>query len=285
MPVRFIALAVLAIVNVALLGSVYADKLAIRSKKKEIIRDDMPRAEAVKVMAEWVRDEVYHCGPGDVEQMPMWLRWNYRHNPFRIGPVTVLRSGGDATGACGSSSRVLMELLAAHDVRSRFAIIGGPDGETHTVLEVFYEDAWGLVDPLYNIVYQRGIGQPASLDDLRADPELYVSNAKRGWEWQYQPPPRVRHAYNASKYPISSARYFNYDKFGALSRGLYRVLDAALGDQGTLLIKRPNFYAYPALTLVVVLDALTAGLLGLFACAQLIRRRRASTKTKQAAQP
>ncbi len=262
--------------NVLLLTSVAKDKRAIRATATALAAPGTNEGEVVRRLARFVRDEVHHCTRAEVTALPALQRWNYLYNPFRIGPKTVLDSGGDHTGACGSSSRVLMELLSAHDIDSRFIIIKG-SSETHTVLEVFYDGAWGAVDPLYNIVYADLEGRPASLHTLRRDEESFLRNAKEGWQYGSGPDRREQVSpYNTDKYPFRDAHYFNFDKFGVLSQGLYRMLRTAFGEEATFWVKRPNFYAYPALTTAVLLDGFvgTVGLTWLGTRALLRRRRR-----------
>ena len=263
--------------NVVLIGSVLNDKSAIQEKALALVPPGESEGEIVRRLSAFVRDEIHHLSRDEVLTLSRLQQLNYFRNPFHVGPKTVLDHGGDPGGACGSSSRVLMELLAAHDVESRFVIIKGGGGETHTVLEVFYEGEWGAVDPLYDIVYTHPAGKPASLDDLRSDETLFLRNAEMGWQYGKGPNRREQIIpYNAGKYPFREAHYFNFDKFGPVSRALRRMIRTTFGEDATLWVKRPNFYAYPALTTTVVLDFMLAtACLSWFGARAVLRRSRA----------
>lgn len=255
--ILFILISVV-VLNVVLCVSVGRDKRVIRSVAHTIVPDGAQEKDVVATLARYVRDEVHHCNRNEVLQLPLLTRWNYLYNPFRIGPKTALDHGAHHTGSCGSSSRVLMGLLSAFDIESRFIILLDRNLQSrHTLLEVFYQGTWGAVDPLYNIVYRDNNGRPASLSDLREQPVLFLANATQGWEYGYGPQGKqARHTYNTKKKRFDNAQYFNYGKFGILSRSLYRVLSSVFGPDAPLWIRRPNFYAYPALTTLVALDGL-----------------------------
>ena len=243
--------------NLVLLGSVILDKRAIQTTARTIAPADADEQTTIETLTRHVHDELYHCNRDDVMQMPLLRRWNYLYNPFRIGPKTALEFGAHHTGACGSSSRVLMELLSTYHIPSRFVILLDDQLRSrHTLLEVFYNnDAWGAVDPLYGIVYQHPDGRPASMWELRNDAELFRNNAEQGWEYGYGPEGKFQtHPYNLEKYPFRNATYLNYSKFGAIGRGLHGFLGATFGEPATLWIRRPNAYAYPALTTLILLD-------------------------------
>jgi hypothetical protein len=158
-----------------------------------------------------------------------------------------------------------MEMLGAHGIRSRTIILSSDRMVSlHTLLEVRYEDAWGAVDPLYNIVYRHADGRPASLQDLRRDEALFLANAASGWQYGYGPERLEKtNAYNAGKNVFRNAHYFNFDKLRAASLALHRLLTRIGGEEGPLWVKRPNFYSYPGLTTLVLLDVGTLGLAGL----------------------
>ena len=214
--------------------------------------------------------------------MPMLQRWNYLYNPFRIGPRTALEYGGDFEGACGSSSRVMMEMLRGRGIDSRFVILLNDKLKSlHTLLEVNYDGRWGAVDPLYGIVYRHPDGQPASALELRDDEDLFVSNAQHGWEYGYGPE-RLdhRHSYNLKKLNFRNVHYFNFGKFGAIGQTLWNWLRHTFGEDAPLWIRRPNFYAYSALTTAFLVNCLA----GLLASVWLFRvglRRRQQKRLKR----
>ena len=255
--VKVVVLFGVILTHLALLGSVILDKRAIQTTARTIAPADADEQTTIETLTRHVHDELYHCNRDDVMQMPLLRRWNYLYNPFRIGPKTALEFGAHHTGACGSSSRVLMELLSTYHIPSRFVILLDDQLRSrHTLLEVFYnDDAWGAVDPLYGIVYQHPDGRPASMWELRNDAELFRNNAEQGWEYGYGPEGKFQtHPYNLEKYPFRNATYLNYSKFGAIGRGLHGFLGATFGEPATLWIRRPNAYAYPALTTLILLD-------------------------------
>lgn len=265
----------LVLLNVGAYASVLVDRHALHNAAIRTIPQGRPQDEVVQTLVLHVRDELHHCNRGEVLRMPTVRRWNYLHNPFRIGPKTAFDFGGLHTGACGSSSRVLMEFLRAHDIDSRFVILLSDDlTSLHTLLEVYYAHSWGAVDPLYGIIYQHPDGRPASLRELRADEKLFRRNANNGWEYGYGPGrKRTRLPYAIEKYPFDNAHYFNFGKFGAVGRSFYHLLHACFGEESTLWIHRPNFYAYPALTTIVALDGVVLAAITCY-CALMRARKR-----------
>ena len=255
--VKIVVLFGVILTNLVLLGSVVLDKRAIQAAARATVPADADERTVIELLTRFVHDQLYHCNLDDVKRMPLLRRWNYLYNPFRIGPKTALDYGAHHTGACGSSSRVLMELLTTHHIASRFVILLDDQLRSrHTLLEVLYKnDAWGAVDPLYGIVYQHPDGRPASMWELRNDAELFRDNAEHGWEYAYGPEGEFQpHPYNLEKYPFRNASYLNYSKFGAIGRNLHGFLGATFGESATLWIRRPNIYAYPALTTLLFLD-------------------------------
>jgi hypothetical protein len=252
-----------AVANGLLLGSVWSDRHGLWETAERVVPQTAGEREIVAEMSRFVRDKLYHCDLDDVEAMPWYRRWHYLYNPFRIGPKMALDHGTRQGGACGSSCNVLMELLAAWGLRSRFVILSDEDlVSRHTVLEVYYAESWGVVDPLYHILYVHPDGRPASVRDLRADPNLVASNAQTGWAYGYGQQYRWhRRSYNHIKNSFDNAHYFHYAKFGPFGRALHAGMRSMFGDEATLWIKRPGLYAYPALTTLTVMDGLAVSVL------------------------
>jgi hypothetical protein len=265
----------LLLVHVLAFASVWSDRQALQARARSIVAPGTPQAAVVARLTSYVHDELHHCDLGEVRRMPWLLRLHYLRNPFGIGPKTALDHGGFHEGSCESSARVLMEMLTAYEIPSRFVILSSDRLESlHTLLEVRYDGTWGAVDGLYNIVYRHPDGRPASVRELREDETLFLSNAANGWEYGYGPNGKSHpHRYNARKNVFRNAHYFNFDKLGALSLGLHRFLAWLGGEQATLWISRPNFYAYPALTTLAVLDTAAVGLVGVVAVAIGARQR------------
>ena len=267
----------LILLNSALFTSVWMDRRYIAALTEEVVpsKDTDDRA-VVDVVTEYVRSDLHHANAAEVDRMPTWQRWNYLYNPFRIGPRTALEYGGDHEGACGSSSRVMMEMLRARDIDSRFVILLNDNLKSlHTLLEVSIDGRWGTVDPLYGIVYRHADGRPASALELRDNADLFASNAKHGWEYGYGPERlETRHAYNIDKYNFRNVHYFNFGKFGSLGQALWTFLHNAFGDDAPLWIRRPNFYAYPALTTAFFVNGLAGLLASVWLLRICLRRRR-----------
>ncbi len=273
-------LGLLLLINLVLGISVSRDRMALYSAARSAAPSTADEAEIVARLTTFVRDDIHHCNRAEVETLSALVRWNYLYNPFGVGPKTIVDYGGDFRGACGSCSRVLLELLSVFEIPSRYVILLDDDLDSrHTLLEVFYSGAWGAVDPLYGIIYKHPDGRPADVRTLRKNEELFRANAKEGWEYGYGPARRdIKHPYNMDKYAFRNAQYFNYGKFGAVSRGLFRVLQRLFGEEATLWLRRPNTYTYPAALTAILLDVGAAMLVLGWLMVRFAMRRRAAPR-------
>jgi hypothetical protein len=257
------ALLLLALTDAVLGYTLIKNRAYLNSIAYSIAPPGTPERQIVKAVAEYVRDTLKRPTLADVEAMPLLVRWNYLYNPLRVGSVTILQYGQHHTGPCQSCSRVFKSLLLSHDIASRPVALHDADlNGSHGVSEVHYSDgSKGMVDPQNGIVFEHPDGRPASLQDLRDDRELFLSNVKKGWCYGRGPDePDCKMAYPASLdgYDYKYAAYFNFRRFGPLKWPIHNFLTNMFGLDGPLLVPRPTWYANPTKTLLFSLNSIAA---------------------------
>lgn len=93
-------------------------------------------------------------------------------------PASLIQQNG---GHCGRRSRLLIALLAEQAIPARkihlinqdYHRFGHASEYVHSVVEAKIGDRWAVLDPLYNIIYRNSDGSYASLEDIRANPEVF----------------------------------------------------------------------------------------------------------------
>lgn len=120
-----------------------------------------------------------------------------------------------ANGACGSYATVLARILKANDIPVRIGQMkvnetyGG-----HIFVEAKTENGWIVLDPMYNLVFKKQNGEPATFADLNKD-----------WQtFKQQVPPDYNTAYN-----YSGVRYTNWEKIPGITTTIKSLLDAVIG--------------------------------------------------------
>lgn len=104
-------------------------------------------------------------------------------------------------GACGTQVHVLARLLqrARYDVRIA-QMRCGDILACHIVVEVLLDGRWVVLDPLYDLAFEREDGLLASFAEVSADWNLYKSQVPSGYDPRYSYE-GVRYA-NWSKIPV-----------------------------------------------------------------------------------
>lgn len=270
--------------NAALWASVEVDKAYIAGVASQVIPFGSKDTDVVDAMTAYVRDHIYHPTAEEVEVFPWYVRLNYLYNRFRPGPQAVLRYGTHHVGPCQSNSRAFKALLDAHGIDSRTIIQHDDDLiGIHSVIEVDYAGVSGICGPTYGLVYRHADGRPATLQDLRRDQELFKANVSQGFAYGWGPNAKdVRRPLPADVYHFRNAYYFNYKWFGPFRWIVFKCLNGILGDDGPMLVVRPEWYTYPAYTAAIVLDMSVVALLILWWIGRGIaglRRSRAGFRT------
>lgn len=239
------------------------DKAYIAGVASQIIPFGSKDTDVVNAMTAYVRDNIYHPTAEEVARFPWYVRWNYLYNRFRPGPQTVLRFGTHHVGPCQSNSRAFKALLDAHGIDSRTIIQHDDDLiGMHSVVEVDYAGVHGICGPTFGLVYKHPDGRPATLQDLRRDRDLFLSNVSRGFAYGWGPNAKdVKRPLPADIYHFRNAYYFNYKWFGPFRWIVFKWLNGILGEDGPMLVVRPEWYTYPAYTTAIVLDSAVVALL------------------------
>jgi len=266
----------LVLANVCLWASVQLDKAYIKRLAFQIAPEGLPDRQIVEAMASYVREHVHHRTLQEVQAMPLLVRWNYLYNTFRPGPRTVLDYGTHHLGPCQSNTRALRELLTARGLRCKGVVMHDSNLRgMHSVLEVEYDGRWGVVSPTFALLYQHPDGRPATLRELRDDRDLFLSNAKKGWQYGWGPEGKsTRLPLPHDLYTFDKAYYFNYNWFRWARWLVYDMLEKGFGEDALYWLTRPAWYSYPAYTLMVCLNGFAA----LLIMAYLVSRRFRSDK-------
>lgn len=260
--------------------SVARDRAAIRARAFDIIKPGADNAAIVQQSLDYINKILQDNSPETVAEMPFWTRLNYEWNPRRVGPGTVLEHGSHPVAPCQTHCRLMMTLLEAHGLAPRaIALHDSNLRGCHGIIEVDIGDGKSIVvDAQYGILYRHPDGRPASLDEIRRDPELAYSNQLNATRFhnirgrQTQP---VAYPFGVDGYTFDFPAYCNFRDFGPLRWKVRDWLTSWFGEKGTFIPKWPNWYVvWPAYNLAFAVDALAIGIIILMLIRRSWRRRR-----------
>jgi len=123
----------------------------------------------------------------------------------------------DVTGACGSASLVLARTYMSMGFPTRigqmyaYGHFGG-----HMVVEVWSNDRWMVMDPLFNQVFYKPDSSLASFNDVQNNFAYYSKQL---------------HPEYPKKYQFQDVRYTNWDKIPVLSPLVKKTLNIVFGEQ------------------------------------------------------
>lgn len=148
----------------------------------------------------------------------------FQGNTDQLGPEAgIFRSVAvdlnTTDGACGSYAQVLARILRAYNYPVRIpqmTVAGQPSG--HILVEANTGTRWVVLDPSYNLYFQRPDGQLASFADVSHD-------------WSYysrQVPPD----YNPD-YRYEGVRYTNWSKIPVIMPAVKKILTLCVGAERT----------------------------------------------------
>jgi hypothetical protein len=263
----------LILVNAGLCLSVYFDHKFISDLAWKIAPASLSEHQAVEQLTRYVQEHVEHRTLDEVRQMSFFQQWNYEHNIFRPGPRSVLEHGTHHIGPCQSFTRALRALLRARGFDCNTVVMHDADLRgIHSVLEVEYDGRRGIVSPTYGILYVDRENRPATLLELREDHELFMENARHGWQYGWGPHARQQKLGGPiDLYVFDRAYYFNYSWFGPLRWTVFRGLRSSFGEDALFWLTRPAWYSYPAYDYMICIDALALAAGGAF---WIVRRRK-----------
>jgi len=163
-----------------------------------------------------------------------WLAEFEHASPLHVSARTTLAAGTDRRGPCGALSRTMIVLLHRAGIPARRALLCDDNGHAvHTVVEVWLDGEWRVMDPTYGWMWRRpSDGRIATAGDLRANPELFRSV--------------VVHRAN---YPLTEYRYANvyhlrWEKVPGLT-AVRDLLIRAAGEDWVRSIETPYVYERP----------------------------------------
>ena len=123
----------------------------------------------------------------------------------------------DATGACGSASLVLARTYMSMGFPTRIGqmfangVFGG-----HMLVEVWSNDRWMVMDPLFNQAFYRTDSTLASFNDVQNNFAYYSKQLHPEYPKEYQ---------------YQDVRYTNWNKIPVLSPLLKKTLDIIYGEK------------------------------------------------------
>ena len=279
------------LINVACFVSVARDRATVREVAHKIIAPGSNPEEIVAACMNHVYGKVRDNSDATVEALDWWTRLNYKWNPRRIGPATILVHGTHHIAPCQSHGRAMLALVEAHGLSARaialhFSTLRG----THGIVEVdLGTGKKAVVDPQYGIIYRHPDGRIATLNELRADSELAAANQK-GARRQFILPGEeiLRFAYPVGEdgYGFEFPAYCNYRDLGPLRWWARDTLNSLFGESGFLIPMWPKWYVlWPAYNLLFAFDFLVAVSLIFLFVVQFWRRRRRPANPIPALQP
>ena len=268
------------VVNAGLCLNVYYDQKFISELAWKIAPAGLSQRQIVENLTHYVQENVGHLTLDEVRQMNFFQRWNYEHNIFRPGPRSVLQYGSHHLGPCQSNSRVLRALLEARGLNCAMVVMHDKDLRgIHSVLEVNYEGRRGIVSPTYGLLYVNRDDRPATIQELRADRELFLDNVRRGWQYGWGPNGRhLKLGVPYDDYVFDRAYYFNYSWFGPMRWTVFNSLKSNFGEDALFWLSRPSWYSFPGYDYLLCIDALALAII--LAYCVLKRRKLAAMKTR-----
>lgn len=276
---RRVAVLLLAAVNVGALLSVQIDKAYVRDIAFRLIPPDSDRRKIIETCLEFVHHDLKDNNFKTVNEMPIWPRIDYLYNPRRVGPRMVLEYGTHQVAPCQAHNRAFGTLLDAHGIPWRVVALHSHDLRgSHGIMEVQYDDqTFGMIDSHYGIQYKNRDGSPASLQQLRDDPELVMENqrgARQIINIEGMPPQEAAYPVHEDGYDFFLPAYTNYRELGPFRFWVRDHLNQWFGPNGYLLIRRPQLFSWPAYNLAFAVDLLAfAAVIYLLVRNRLLNRR------------
>jgi len=180
----------------------------------------------------------------------------------------------ESGGHCGRRARLLIVLLGKqgiparkiHLVNQNYARFGHASEYVHAVVEAKVQDRWIVLDPLYNIIYRRRDGSYATLEEIRADSQVFQRGLASA-DTTFSP-------YYPTLYTFGDYRKFLWSSIPG-GRSVYDLVAGAIGPDRAREIPTPLMLEtpYPTLVLISLSGALVALAGWVFLVVGPIRRR------------
>jgi hypothetical protein len=122
-----------------------------------------------------------------------------------------------ARGACGSFAMVLARVLQGYKFEVRIAQMKS-NGifAAHNIVEAKTGHGWVVLDPLFNLSFEKPSHQLASFDDVKNNWNYYKSQLPSGYDMNYT---------------YVDVRYSNWAKIPIVLPAIKKILDLTLGKQ------------------------------------------------------
>jgi len=122
-----------------------------------------------------------------------------------------------ANGACGSFSYVLARLYEGYRYPVRIAQMkANGTYAAHNIVEVRTNRGWVVVDPLFDVYFEKPGRGLASFADVQANWDYYKHQLPKGYD---------------SNYRYAGVRYTNWTKIPVIFPAFKKILDLAIGKQ------------------------------------------------------
>lgn len=123
-------------------------------------------------------------------------------------------------GACGSYCMVLSRILTELNISNR--IVQMKAGEVygaHIVVEVeLSNNKWAVLDPSYNVYYQKADGSLANFAEVGADWDTFKKQVPENYDMTYR---------------YEGSRYTNWNKIPVVMPAIREVLELTIGEEKT----------------------------------------------------
>jgi hypothetical protein len=120
-------------------------------------------------------------------------------------------------GACGSFSMVLARILQGYKFTVRIAQMKSQGVfAAHNLVEALTEHGWVVLDPFFNIYFEKPSHQLASFKDVKENWNYYKSQLPPGYNMNYN---------------YEDVRYSNWSKIPIVLPAVKKILDLTLGKE------------------------------------------------------
>lgn len=120
-------------------------------------------------------------------------------------------------GACGSFSMVLARILQGYKFKVRIAQMKSRGVyAAHNLVEALTEHGWVVLDPFFNVYFEKPSHQLASFQDVRQNWNMYKSQLPSGYDMNYN---------------YEDVRYSNWTKIPIVLPAVKKILDLTFGKE------------------------------------------------------
>lgn len=145
-----------------------------------------------------------------------------------------------------------------HLINSRYEEFNHSHKYVHAVTEAKIDGRWVVADPLYNVVFRKASGEPASIEDIRRNDAIFTKGIAKA-DTRYA-------SYHAELYTYDEYRKFIWNSIPG-GEVLYGWLEGLLGENTARQLSWPTIVEQPLRTIAITsyIGAVFFGFVSIFA--------------------